>query len=344
MKILYGVQATGNGHISRSREVIAQLKKQGHSVHVIFSGRYPATIFDVDIFKPFSAFKGFTFAIENGSINKFKTALSLDLIQFFKDISSFDASEFDLAIVDFEPLTSRIAKKHKIPLIGIGHQYAFKYKIPKAKCNPLDTIIMNLFAPADFNLGLHWHHFNLPLLPPIIPDIKRQNDKVIQNKIVVYLPFESPLFLKEIFAKFANYEFFIYAVSKEFVDEKNLHWRPASRKDFLNDLIEANGVITNAGFELPSEAIHLGKKLFVIPVAGQLEQESNALAIQQLKLGISERKLTCDSLRNWLENFNSNGYLYPQCAPEIAKWIESGNWHKISVLSEKLWQQTNFNP
>jgi len=39
MKILYGIQATGNGHICRSREIISRLKKAGHEIFVIFSGR-----------------------------------------------------------------------------------------------------------------------------------------------------------------------------------------------------------------------------------------------------------------------------------------------------------------
>ena len=39
MKILFGVQTTGNGHISRSRELIRELKEIGHDVWVILSCR-----------------------------------------------------------------------------------------------------------------------------------------------------------------------------------------------------------------------------------------------------------------------------------------------------------------
>ena len=34
MNILYGVNATGNGHLSRSRITISELKKRGHNVTV----------------------------------------------------------------------------------------------------------------------------------------------------------------------------------------------------------------------------------------------------------------------------------------------------------------------
>ena len=53
MNILYGINATGNGHISRSRITISELKKRGHNVTVLFSGRKPEDFFDVDEFKPY---------------------------------------------------------------------------------------------------------------------------------------------------------------------------------------------------------------------------------------------------------------------------------------------------
>ena len=39
MKILYGVQGTGNGHITRSSILIPILRDMGHEVEVIISGR-----------------------------------------------------------------------------------------------------------------------------------------------------------------------------------------------------------------------------------------------------------------------------------------------------------------
>ena len=55
MNILYGVQGTGNGHISRSREIIRHLKDRGHHVEVILSGRAPDAFWDMDDFaKEFS--------------------------------------------------------------------------------------------------------------------------------------------------------------------------------------------------------------------------------------------------------------------------------------------------
>ena len=58
MNILYGVNATGNGHISRSRITISELKKRGHNVTVLFSGRKVKDFFDLEQFRPYVIKKG----------------------------------------------------------------------------------------------------------------------------------------------------------------------------------------------------------------------------------------------------------------------------------------------
>ncbi len=44
------------------------------------------------------------------------------------------------------------------------------------------------------------------------------------------------------------------------------------------------GILCNAGFETPAEALFMDKKLFVIPIHNQYEQECNACALD--KMGI----------------------------------------------------------
>ncbi|CAB1083996.1 Glycosyltransferase [Olavius algarvensis Delta 1 endosymbiont] len=121
MKILYGVQTTGNGHISRSREVIRELKNLGHEVQVLLSGRKPAMQSDLEAFEPYETFDGLTFCSHRGRLQYFQTALKLKLFQFYRDIAAYDSSDLDLVITDFEPLSSRIARRRSLPLIGVGH-------------------------------------------------------------------------------------------------------------------------------------------------------------------------------------------------------------------------------
>ena len=50
MKLLYGVQGTGNGHIARARIMAAALAKRSDvEVDFVFTGREPDKYFDMDV-------------------------------------------------------------------------------------------------------------------------------------------------------------------------------------------------------------------------------------------------------------------------------------------------------
>lgn len=340
MKILYGVQATGNGHICRSREIIKGLKIHGHDIHVIFSGRAPNLPREIKICEPYTTYRGLSFISTQGKIKYLKTAFQLNLIQFYRDIRLYDATGFDLVITDFEPISARIAKYHNIPSIGIGSQYVYYYNTPIAKGKLLGRFILKNFAPADYPVGLHWHHFDQPILPPIVPKDLKNDRQVIANKILVYLPFEDKDKIKLILQDINTHHFYVYISScKHPSDESNLHYRSFSRKNFLHDLAECNGVICNAGFELPSEALHLGKKILVKPLVGQMEQESNALALSQLNLGTICRKLNRGLIKDWLYSPSNPPMNYPDVSKNIVEWIDSGCWNNLTNLARYVWNK-----
>jgi len=116
--------------------------------------------------------------------------------------------------------------------------------------------------------------------------------------------------------------------------------RPYSREDFLKDLMECNGVITNAGFELASEALHLGKKLLVKPLAGQMEQASNAMAIDMLKLGMTMKILDRNIVSEFLKSNPLVPMGYPDVAEMIALWIGRGKWGEMDDLVKDAWGLT----
>ena len=104
------------------------------------------------------------------------------------------------------------------------------------------------------------------------------------------------------FESIDTHHFFIYGsrgVAKA-ADRGHIHLRPFSRQGFLTDLSRCSGVVCNAGFELVSEALHIGKKVLVKPLQGQLEQLSNALAISRLKIGDVMSRLDPQQIEQWL--------------------------------------------
>jgi uncharacterized protein (TIGR00661 family) len=340
MRILYGVQTTGNGHISRSREVIRELKDLGHEVQVLFSGRRPAMQSELKEFEPYKRFKGLTFCTHRGQLKYFKTAMRLNILQVYRDIASFDDFSYDLVITDFEPISARIARRKSLPSIGVGHQYAFIHDVPLSGSNPITRFVMKNFAPVDHPVGLHWHHFNQPILPPIVPHNIGSGYQTIANKILVYLPFEHIKDVLSLFRRFRRHEFFIYHSLSKAEDHGHIHLRPYSRNGFLKDLIECNGVISNAGFELASEAFHLGKRILVKPLEGQMEQVSNALAITSLNLGMAMTQLNVVSVAQFLDRPTGTPIKFPNVARMVADWIESGQWEDVEGLANTAWQQT----
>ncbi len=339
MRILYGVQTTGRGHIMRAREMVKGLKSRGHEVLVLFSGRDPQMAAQMTEFHPFIAHKGLTFVTERGRLKYLKTAFQLDLLRFYRDVYQFDDGNFDLVISDYEPISARIARHLHVPSVGIGHQYAFVYPIPMKGDTFFTRLIMNQFAPVDQPIGLHWHHFDQPICPPIITDAMPQKQNVVEDKILVYLPFESLDDIIESLRYIRSHTFYIYTHEvKEKCDELQLRFRPLSRENFLNDLVSCAGVISNAGFSSISEALHLGKKILVKPLNGQLEQESNAEALRVLNIGHTMDCLHSRDIRLWLQTeYTIDPLQFPPVVQHLVQWIDDGCTESLQTMTKRSW-------
>ena len=137
MRIFYGVQGTGNGHITRARVMAKELFEAGVDVTFQFTGRPAGNYFDMDIFNGYQVRSGLTFNTDHGQVSYVKTALDAKPITFIKDVKTLDLTGYDLVISDFEPVTAWAAKLQKKTILGIGHQYAFRHKIPRAGSIPL---------------------------------------------------------------------------------------------------------------------------------------------------------------------------------------------------------------
>lgn len=319
--------------------MIDKLQEKGARVDVIFSGCGPEKVYDQTIIKAVGFYKGFTFTIKNGRIDFINTAAKASPGRFIRDVCKINTRDYDLVITDFEPITAYAAGKNRLPSIGIGHQYAFSYKIPMKKHNPFARLILAYFAPAAYTIGLHWHHFNQPILPPIIPKTVKACSNENDQLILVYLPFEDKKTIKRVLSPFNDYTFAIYAGDKtEYARvDGNITWHPFSKTQFFTDLTACSGVICNAGFELPSEALNLGKKLLVKPLTYQFEQHCNALALSQLNLGTVTPQLDKTIVKTWLKQPFGPQMNYPDVSEHISRWVIQGDWSKTSGLVKDCW-------
>lgn len=336
MKILYGIQGTGNGHLARARALVPALRNADIEMDFIFSGRAREDFFNMDTFgDEFRCFQGLSLMTSRGKLDTLKTVTHNNLVRFLNDVRQLKLDEYDLVLSDFEPVTAWAAKLKGKPSLGISHQCAFDYAIPKVSGYTSARLLMKIFAPTQHRVGLHWHHFDQPILPPLIE--QQKGLPVIDNKILVYMGFEHLDDIIRFVKPFTDFEFHIYAKVDDKQDLGHIKVNPLSHEAFHRDLQDSAGVISNAGFELASECLMLGKKLLIKPLLGQYEQLSNALALQALKRATVINQLDQAMLEAWLPLPSYAPLPYPNVADALAQWLKTGELNNTQSLVEQLW-------
>ena len=118
MKILFGIQGTGNGHLSRSREIVRALMAVA-DVEVLISGGMHE-VSDLDV--PVHLVRGIELAFGTaGRVGYLESWERLDLAQFRADVRQVPAQAFDLIISDFEPVTAWAARIRHHPCLAVSH-------------------------------------------------------------------------------------------------------------------------------------------------------------------------------------------------------------------------------
>ena len=338
MKILYGVQATGNGHISRSRIMAKYFAEAKVDVTYLFSGRAPEQLFDMECFGDYLYRRGMTFNTKDGKINYASSIVKNNMLKMFYDIYALDVEPYDLIITDFEPITAWAGKIRGKQTLGVGHQYAFGQNTPITGENYLAKMVMKYFAPANQSLGLHWAPYNNNVLPPII-DVN-MTKSACEKLVLVYLPFEEQSLVTEILNGIADKKFVQYSSGLSNSEQGNVSLRSTCYQGFKRDLCQASGVICNSGFELISECLHLGLPVLTKPINGQMEQESNALALQELNLADVMQSLDSRKIHDWINNYSA---VLQRPIPDVAKTIVqailSSHPLKVGNIAQSLWRQ-----
>ncbi|MAY35049.1 MAG: hypothetical protein CMN84_03010 [Spongiibacteraceae bacterium] len=341
MKILYGVQGTGNGHISRARMMAKHFHERKADVDFLFSGRDPERYFEMECFGDYQTRTGLSFITHQGSVSYLRTALQNRPVQFLREVRDLDVSGYDVILTDFEPVTAWAGKLLGCPVIGIGHQYAFHHPgVPRSKGDILSRLILRCFAPVSTGLGLHWSDFGGPIVPPIVNTSVTSQEG---NSILVYLPFEDQQRVTRLLNQLNGWHFIQYSPDLQDGRDGNVDTRQTSFSGFKQNLQSCRAVICNAGFELISECLYLGKTVLAKPVAGQGEQIANALALSQLNYADIMHELSLNQIQNWLSALpEARRVQYPDVAAALVEWVLSEQWHDTRGLSEDLWRKTRL--
>lgn len=285
MKILYAIQGTGNGHVSRAREIIPLLQQYGE-LDILLSG----TQVDVGLQQTVKyRFHGFSFIFgRRGGVDFYGTWKNMDMACFRRQMKSLPLDEYNLIINDFEPICAWACKLQNRESVALSHQAAFiSPHVPRPPGSNWGQFILKHYAPTTQHVGFHFHrydgHIHTPVIRSEIRSLKTRNDghytvylPALADKIVLAMLRQFPAIKWEVFSKHASHTY----------TQGNIRVMPVHNDAFISSLSACEGLFTGGGFEGPAEALFFGKKLLVAPMRAQYEQQCNAYALEQLGIPV----------------------------------------------------------
>ena len=323
MKILYAIQGTGNGHISRARDIIPLLEKKG-SLDILISG----TEADVDPGYPVKyKLKGLSFVFgKQGGIDLVSTYKKAKLKRFYNEVKALPVKDYDLIINDFEPVSAWACRLNHRACIGLSHQAAvLNKKSPKpGEKDRIGKSILKNYAPVTDKYGFHFKAYDNKIFTPVIRDEIRNAHNIQLPHYTVYLPAYDDAgiikVLKEV--KEVEWEVFSKHTQKSYF-KNNVHIAPINNGTFIKSLVTSTGVLCGAGFETPAETLFLKKKLMVIPMKGQYEQQCNAAALKEMGVPVLKKlKISkVEKIIDWVTNGEIIEVDYPNITEKIVDEI-----------------------
>ena len=314
-RVLYAIQGTGNGHLSRALDVVPLLQARCEQLDVLVSGP-PADLplpFEV---KYQTQGMGFVFG-KNGGINFVKTFLQFNSVRFLHEVRHLAVESYDLVISDFEPVSSWACKLREVPCVALSHQSAVLHPAaPRpADEDPAGRAVLKYYAPSTAQYGFHFQAYAPGIYTPVIRQQVRELNPANEGHYTVYLPaFEEEILVERLqyLSRAVRWEVFSKHSTAP-AEYGNVRVWPVSGAAFLASLARAAGVLCGAGFETPAEALYLGKKLLVVPMKQQYEQQCNAAALAQMGVPVIKnfKDKNLDKVDQWLHQDKTVPVNYP---------------------------------
>jgi uncharacterized protein (TIGR00661 family) len=324
MKVLYAIQGTGNGHLSRARDIIPILQKKNIDLDLLVSG----TQADINIPYPIKyQLNGLSFIFgKKGGIDVWKTYLKANTLRVQKEIKSLPIQDYDLIINDFEPISAWACKlKHKA-CVSLSHQSAvLASSAPKPEKNDLmGHFILKNYAPTTQQYGFHFKPYSENIFTPVIRQDIRRAKCQDKGHYTVYLPSYSDKKIVDVLSKAKNIKWEVFSKhNKAMFKYPNIIIQPITNEAFVESMASSKGILCGAGFETPAEALFMNKKLLVVPMKGQYEQQCNMAALKEMGVPVikSIKDKNFKVLMNWIETDSRVAVNYPDITSQIIEQL-----------------------
>ena len=323
MKVLYAIQGTGNGHLARALEIIPHLQ-DFCQCDIMISG----TQCDLELGYPVKfRLKGFSFIFgKNGGVDYWKTLKRFNLFRLIREIATLPVRNYDLVINDFEPVSAWACLFKRVSILGLSHQGAFKsdhIPVPSEKDHFGNFILQN-YAPVSDHLSFHFKAYAKNIFTPVIRSQVRACKPKKSDYYTVYLPSYDDERLIKILSHFGDTKWHLFSKhTNKAYQEGNIRINRISNDAFVEDMANSKGVLCGAGFETPAEALFLKKKLLVVPMKGQYEQQCNAAALEEMGVPVIKvlNESQYEKINKWLISTNRVEVNFPDQTRSIVRRI-----------------------
>jgi uncharacterized protein (TIGR00661 family) len=322
VNIFYGICGYGMGHAGRAIALIERLVKLGHEV-TTFTFTDAFRLLEKSGYRP-HRIEGLEFherpdggvAAIGSACNLFqyirRRRESLDLIRQLALVE-----RPDLFITDFEPLTALAAKSLRIPCVSVDNQHRF--------CQPLGRDFpfhLRAYSRLAGEFVRHWISGPRQCIVAVFhpcPTSRhyRRVDVLVRDRIAGLKASEGDHVLLyargELGRRIATVASMVperfVAYGFNGVAAANIEYKRTSYEGFAADLASCKAVLCSAGQQLMGEARYFGKRMLVVPMPNQHEQEINARYARLEGIGdyCSIDELTGERITRSLGQFVANG-------------------------------------
>lgn len=344
-RIWYSVHGEGWGHAIRSTAVIEELATR-HTLLLSASGKaYPYLAARFPQLPAFEIF-GLNIVYRDNRViisKTLKDALDRlpDKVRFNLRVLFGQIVEFnpDVILSDFEPFSNYAAPLLRRPLITINNISLLtkaKIRVPARLWGQYvrtAAVIRLLEGNGNCHLIPSFVKVRLRtrravLVPPILRAEVLGATPTRGDHILVYQTSKTYGALLRVLRSHPKSRFACYNLGRVGA-AGNLTFKPFSDAGFIADLASAKAVITNGGFTLISEALHLGKPVLSIPIAGQLEQFVNARLLETAGLGMACPRINRAALSAFVD-------LLPGFEARLARYPRQDNAHFFRILERAI--------
>ena len=294
MKILFGVQTEGNGHITQCIATKQYLQSQGIEVTTAFAAKKKRGLpkYFTDEFNVID-YNGFDFVFDNvGRVVIWKTILNNTfelprlIVSFIKICTIIQKEKPDVIFNYYEPLVGLTALFFRnIKYVSFGHQYAMDSVIyPRINgyiVQKLFLSIINKITSIRAKIvALSYYEFNdttMIVSPPILRAESYSISDKKEDFVLVYLMNED--MLPQLISQAKKYPDIniqcFTKLTKQYDELPNLKLFNLDGKLFQEKMKVCKAVVCSGGFETSAEAIYQNKPLLMIPMPNHYEQHAN---------------------------------------------------------------------